>query len=271
MVRSQSFKKLLEIKRKKFFEAVYRICKKRDLQMPSINFKGCDKEHGDQLAHYDPETNTICVSERQLNMLDFEDIEEVAAHEVSHILVQDHGSAFRTEEEVSSIAGFKPPSSTVTVQEGKKHKASKKRKKSRADKTRCNYHLCRKRKKLTQCEYCKSYYCEKHLQPKPPGLPRFKSTKPEDKLFMKEWRKKRGHPCAPYREYWVATQERKKKEYREALDKLIRSKPLKERYEYELPKREKWVFDKELIKFVAIGILLIVVLILFIILKKNIG
>ena len=90
----------------------------------------------------------------------------------------------------------------------------------------CHYHLCRKKTRVYRCKYCGEYFCKEHLQAKPSGLPRFDSTKPEDKLFMEGWQKPGGHPCVPYLEIWKAEQKRKEEEYRQALDKFLRSKPI---------------------------------------------
>ena len=93
----------------------------------------------------------------------------------------------------------------------------------------CHYHLCRKRTKVYRCPFCGEYFCTGHLEPRPPGLPNFESTKRENKLFMEEWRKP-GHPCVPYFEFWEAEQKRKEERYARALDALIKSKPLKESF-----------------------------------------
>ncbi len=88
-------------------------------------------------------------------------------------------------------------------------------------------HYCGKKTRVYKCKYCGEYFCKEHLQPKPAGLPRFNSTKPEDILFMEEWHKPGGHPCVPYLDVWRTKQKRKEEEYRQALDKFLRSKPIK--------------------------------------------
>jgi len=64
-------KELLELKKKKFLEAVSRICENRNLPLPYVNFDGCPAENGDQLAHYHSDVNMICISKRQLTALNF--------------------------------------------------------------------------------------------------------------------------------------------------------------------------------------------------------
>ena len=87
----------------------------------------------------------------------------------------------------------------------------------------CHYHLCRKRTEVYMCKYCGEYFCKEHLHPKPPGMPRFRSTTPEDLVFMEEWHKPGGHPCTPYFDVWKAEQEKKKRKWDETLDKLLKS------------------------------------------------
>ena len=159
MVRSDSFNKILELKKNKVVEVVHRICTKRNLPIPAINFEGCEGEHEGQLAHYHHEVNTICISERQLNIQNFDDLERTMAHEVSHILVQDHSPRFLEQESISNIAGWKPPAGVVHITSGgSTTKTPKKEKKTKPDKVKCNYHLCRKKAKLTQCSHCKGYF-----------------------------------------------------------------------------------------------------------------
>ena len=99
---------LLETKKKNFIEVVNRICGNRNLPLPYVNFDGCPAENRDQLAHYHSDVNMICISKRQLFVLNFEDLEEVAAHEVAHILEQNHDSNFRREENINKRIAWKP-------------------------------------------------------------------------------------------------------------------------------------------------------------------
>ena len=217
MVRSQSFEKILEIKKKKFVEVVHNICKRRDLPIPYINFDGCPDEDENQLAHYHPDTNTICVSEKQLNQIT--DLEEVAVHEVTHILVSGHGSDFGSQEEINSITSFNPPAGTVFIDGGRRieEETSKKPKKSKIDKLMCNYHLCRKKRKLTKCKYCGSYYCKEHVKPYKPYLFRQESN----------LKHKTGHPCILYAQYLTKKDKEDKEKYHEVLDNNLKKKKKK--------------------------------------------
>jgi len=50
----------------------------------------------------------ICISKRQLTVLNFDDLEEVAAHEVAHILEPNHDSIFRKEENINKQIAWNP-------------------------------------------------------------------------------------------------------------------------------------------------------------------
>jgi len=212
MVRSQSFEKILEIKKKKFIEVVHKICKRRDLPIPYINFDGCPDEDENQLAHYHSGTNTICVSESQL--IKIIDVEGVAVHEVTHILVSGHGPDFGNQEAINSITSFNPPAGTVFIDGGRKTEKEtfKEPKKSKIDKIRCNYHLCKKKRKLTKCKYCGGYYCKEHIKPYKPYLFGQKSN-PKHKT---------GHPCIPYAQYLTKKDKEEKEKYHTVLGNLLK-------------------------------------------------
>ncbi|MBI2578121.1 MAG: CAP domain-containing protein [Candidatus Aenigmarchaeota archaeon] len=78
-----------------------------------------------------------------------------------------------------------------------------------------------------KCRYCQKYFCNVHIRPKPAGLPRFEGSTQKDRLFMEEWHKPGGHPCPPYLEHWEEENKRKLQQYKEALDKFVKSKPIK--------------------------------------------
>ncbi|MBN1896677.1 MAG: matrixin family metalloprotease [Candidatus Aenigmarchaeota archaeon] len=110
----------------------------------------------------------------------------------------------------------------------------------------CHYHLCRKRTEIHKCKYCGESFCKEHLKAKPPGLPRFEGTSHQGRLFMEEWQNPGGHPCMPFLSHWEAENERKEKEYSQALDRLIKSKPIqfeKEEKLYE-PEYEQPISEK---------------------------
>jgi uncharacterized protein YkwD len=87
--------------------------------------------------------------------------------------------------------------------------------------TKCGYNFCKKITKCKECKFCLANFCNKHLKAKPAGMPRFRGTKPADRLFMREYHKESGHPCAVYFDYWEAENKRKEDRYGRALDTLL--------------------------------------------------
>jgi len=191
-------KHVLQLKKNKVIEVVSRICRKRHLPFPSINFEYCSEENQYQLAHYHLYTNTICISERQLTIQNLDELEHVVAHEVSHILVQDHSSKFEEQLEISKIGAFQPSAGVVTIGRTSNLSKIQKKTKLRIDKTRCNYHLCRQKTKIQRCRYCKNFFCKNCLKAKPAGLMRFNTITPDAEEFRRLWQEPGGHPCAPY-------------------------------------------------------------------------
>ncbi len=95
----------------------------------------------------------------------------------------------------------------------------------------CHYHLCRKKEKLFQCGWCGQFFCRKHLDPKPAGIPDFgahskswKFTEEGRKTnrFMEEWHKMDGHPCPPYTSHWERQIKDSHDEEGRAFDRLLK-------------------------------------------------
>lgn len=237
MAKSSAVDKILAEKKKRFLKAVKRICDKRELPEPEVNFEGCEGEDSDrQLAHYHPDSHMICCSKNQLTKLSFDDIDHVAAHEVSHILEQNHDGKFRDEEGKSGVAGFDPHSfpGVVAVNGKNKPSESKPEKKVKDSKTHCNYHLCKKRTRLYKCKYCKRYFCKEHVNAKEPGHRNVDGSPSPYFITKHDWEDTDGHPCPDY----VGVEEKKKSEaenkYMEALDILSGKKKV---YVFEPPKQ----------------------------------
>jgi hypothetical protein len=74
------------------------LCMYRELTMPSLNFGGCPAEEENQLAHYHPDSNTICISTRQLNLQTFEELRDTMIHETAHIRMLAHDDPFYQEQ-----------------------------------------------------------------------------------------------------------------------------------------------------------------------------
>ena len=126
---------LLELKKKEFIDVVSRICENRNLPRPYVNFDGCPAENADQLAHYHPDVNMICISKRQLTVLNFDDINEVVAHEVAHILELNHGDKFDKEYVKNKICGWEPPAGVVVIYGNQKVEPVSKEARDKIEKT----------------------------------------------------------------------------------------------------------------------------------------
>lgn len=210
-------KRLKEAKKEKVIEVVDLVCKRYEISKPKLNFKGCPEETQDELAHYHFGEHKICISELQLNKLKtLTDVENTTYHELTHILVQEHGGEFNNTMNTFKVDTWHPPRGAMYITHENLKEANKiksKPAKIRIDKTRCNYHLCRKRTKLYQCSHCKNYYCKDHKEPIEPAN------------LTSEWSKKDHsktsyHPCPQYVDFLKKQKERQTDEYGKALDIL---------------------------------------------------
>jgi CBS domain-containing protein/uncharacterized protein YkwD len=104
---------------------------------------------------------------------------------------------------------------------------------------KCSYHLCRRETSLQKCKHCGDYFCYEHINPTPPGPPRFRGTSTEDRIFMEEWNKPGGHPCVPYMRFWEEENKRRDEKYDKALDEA------KIRPSYNLEEPSRFVSEKD--------------------------
>lgn len=178
--------KILEMKKNKVLEIVPVACKTWSLPIPKVNFEGCPYESSNQLAHYHPSTNVVCISELQLDHLNFDGLEEVITHEIAHIAEASHDPRFHQIHQDIKVKSWKPPSGTFVISDNKKTPHVRERK---SDKNRCNYHLCRKKTELFKCLYCGGHYCKEHASP---CAPQFFNPSETGKKEVS------AHPCLPY-------------------------------------------------------------------------
>jgi len=209
---------LLDQKKAKFNTAVVNICRKHQIEPPIINFDGCSEESSDHLAHMHPDSRTICVSERQLTVLNFDDIESTAAHETAHLFEEDHGSAFADRNIANKIAGFRPGPGVTFVTNSKNihNKPTRISKPEPPDPTKC--YTCFSKKKIMRCKHCKEFFCSKHFAPVEPYVGNPGDKKPvidEPETY---------HACAPYYDFVQKRELKKEKRYAAALDRLLRRK-----------------------------------------------
>jgi len=228
---------VLKAKKEKVLEAIYLVTQKLNLAVPVVNFEGCPQEKENQLAHYHPDEHKICISEHQLRKQNLDEVWRTAIHEITHFFIHDHGAKFhRVENEISKI-GWRPPKGTIFIsgqdllerdkrlREEQSQKHRNKNNKITVDKTRCNYNLCRKKRRLSQCPHCKRYFCKEHIRSIIPGKSEnFEVGEPS------------YHPCPGYVDFIKKKEEAEIDAYSKALDSLSgkqnnRSENLKSDYE----------------------------------------
>lgn len=193
---------LLKIKKAKFLEIVERTAKSLKVVVPGVVFwdGDCPYYSGKERAHIHPDDLTICISVRELKRMTFEDIEECASHEVTHLTDSHpetkhvHSPDFYRRHNEAKIDNWRPPGGVVVIDGGRtsSDKVLPKTKKF-IDKIRCNYHQCREKRELYKCQYCKKYFCEEHKTPYEPYVG------PIDKR-PHSYNTLNGHPCPDYAE-----------------------------------------------------------------------
>lgn len=253
MAKDKGINIVLETKRKKFAETVIKVCKKRGLPLPHINFDGCEQETGDSLAHCHEGGTMICVSERQLLQQNFDQIEKTAAHEAAHIKEFNHNPSFQREEELSNISSFEPKGGISVSTPGvykRIEDIDKKYKNKKPTKENKQCYKCNSSKNLHECGHCKNKFCEEHINPILPGryggdnLSKFLINHSEHDY------KENTHPCPGYVDFLREEKEIEDEKYKVALEEATRKrgkhkseyaeKPFFED-EYSTPKKSKKV------------------------------
>lgn len=208
--------KVLNAKKALVTETIHRACKIAEVAVPAINFNGCSSFGDDQLAHMHPDQYKICFSKKQLFMQNSDDLVHTAIHEVTHLLEANHGPSFKKKNLAIRAQFWKPAVgvsyvSGATVlkrdaERGLKHKE----KKTKIDKTLCNSHICRKKRKLSKCQYCSRYFCKEHIRPILPGDPNHEII--DNKTDF--------HICPGYVDFVKQKKEAESKAYTKALDQM---------------------------------------------------
>lgn len=188
---------LYEEKKSKFLECVSRTAKMYGIPTPAVVFMEDSKWDGeDEIAHIHINQAEIHIRKVVLANLTFDEIERTASHEVKHMTDKEdqpnprHKDSWYREEEQMQATIFTPRSGIISIDSNTPYNPFKGKPKQKPviDKENCNYHLCRKKSKLTQCNYCTNYYCQIHIKPFLPAT--FDGKKSN--------RSKTGHPCVEY-------------------------------------------------------------------------
>lgn len=188
------------MKQKKFEEAVIAASQALGVPIPHINFEVCPHEGPFDLAHFHPDSYTICVSRTQLNMMNFDDIHNAATHEVAHTLELAHDTRFVKIQENTKTKIWKPGSGMNVIRGGKPTKKVNVRKKVKRGE--CKYHPC-EMKGTFICDYCGGRFCENHAKP---AFARY-DPKVKPKYEEAHGGSVGGHPCPE----WSILEYRRKK------------------------------------------------------------
>ena len=194
---------LLRMRKGKFLEIVHRTAHTLNVKIPKVVFweKDCPNYSGKELAHIHIETQTICIAEIDLKDMSFDEIEEVASHEVTHLTDNHpesndvHSVDFYNRHSKAQTLNFRPPGGTTVITESNSRTEEKTTKvKPKINKKIC--HICGENQNLSECEYCKRYFCEIHIKALEPGS--FIGN--NSRLFINREKPKNDnfHPCANY-------------------------------------------------------------------------
>lgn len=213
---------LLNEKKRRFLDAVRRSAEQLGASAPKVNFweTGCPQETKNEWAHIHLDTQVICVSEFRLRQMRYEDIEETATHEVTHLFEASHNTSFQHEKTNLKIKSWIPPGGITYIKGGSGDSFSHKRtNRIKIDKKHCNYHLCKKRGSTFQCHYCKYYFCLFHHKPKPPSVRDIAGATYQE---LEEWRKEDAHPCFQYAQEYEQKKKRELEEVTASMNNMDR-------------------------------------------------
>jgi len=179
-----------------FLECVKKAAKSLGLKvLPKVKvWDGACPYSENEIAHAHPDIGLICISRGKLESMSLDEIEETAFHETTHMLHKEHDTDFSTSMDNAQLFTW------LEEHKPRNISSTSKKDKSKVDKERCNYHLCRKKTKLYRCKYCGNYFCKAHIKPKMFLTLHQVSTSKEPlrSILEKEFRRKDGHPDIPY-------------------------------------------------------------------------
>lgn len=236
-----NFEDLLKLKKVKFLAAVEISAKSLKVPKPKVKFweKDCPHYSGREKAHIHTDTRVICISEIDLRKMDFDDIEECASHEVTHLTdtlpeTNDvHSHDFYNRHDKTKMFNWRPPGGVIAITDSPVPKKTvKKQGKLKHSREYCNN--CSKKVKLSRCKYCNKYYCDDCIRATEPGS----YIGNDSKLFVNQIKKDEFiyHPCPDYVDYLALQRKIQNIRYGEALDKLTGRTPKYKRvYEMDIP------------------------------------
>jgi hypothetical protein len=97
----------LKEKQEKFIDSVVRSAEFLNVDIPLVRFQECPYREVEEIAHIHIEEKIICVSNSWLKAMDFDDIEETASHEMTHLVHDNHSSDFHNLEGENRFSLFR--------------------------------------------------------------------------------------------------------------------------------------------------------------------
>ena len=130
----------------------------------------CPERIGDEWAHCHVERGQICVSLADLRMMNFDQIDQTATHEVTHLRHKSHNPVFQEAHTQLKIASWRPPAGTTLIRGDKLSQSQSVSKRHRKSyRLQCQLVGCSQRKDLKPCPFCGRRFCPEHIRQKIPS------------------------------------------------------------------------------------------------------
>jgi hypothetical protein len=140
---------LFEMKKMAFETAVRECSERLGYTRPpnvSITETPCPRSSENEIAHIHPYEGVICIWKKKLESLNLDEIKQVAAHEVAHLVSLEHDGKHAQAQDELEIGTWHPPPGVIAVSGSKKVPGAGLSKKYSSGKNVCSYYLCKKRK-----------------------------------------------------------------------------------------------------------------------------
>jgi hypothetical protein len=150
--------------------------------------------------------------------MSMEKIEETASHEVTHMIDPTHEWHFHDAHGKLKHSIWRSPGGIPVIDGNAPLPVRNKEKKSKVNKSQCNYNLCKSITKLEFCPHCENYFCTEHIDPYEPAI--------SDKVaeINRFGMHKDGHPCLNFFHNMQEKRTMQDDNWRNCLDNLCGKK-----------------------------------------------
>lgn len=154
--------------------------------------------------------------------MNYDDVEETATHEVTHLIENSHDTTFTNLHIDVKTGTWRPEySGGLRVGSGGYENDTKKRRQSPKNTTICSHHSCPSKNKV-ECKYCHKMFCEDHIKAKEPRASLSVRLKPSLDNIDSE----NGHACPDLVSFKLDRNKKIEKDFADAF-----KKPEFEKYE----------------------------------------